>query len=308
MKHLFALLVTLVPISSLAGIAQGYLYDQGIGSDPSVVFTEQFEESSTSAMVSGGGWTDVKHQEQIFLVTDSFEGGAGKSGEFRHIGGSVSGSHVFRQLPQNSQLYVRWYVKYDGSSTYHHAGTWMGGYNPPTSYPQGDAGIAPTGADLFSVGVEPRDFTPRIDYYVYWKDMHCAGGCFGNSFIQNNAYQVNPSRWIEMEALIGMNTPTTGTTGVLALWIDGVQVSNLGPGYPTGTWSGDTFTPGAGPAFPGFQWRTATNLALNWLWLEDYSPEEASNHTGWVRFDHVVVATSYIGPLSKPSTQCPQTQ
>jgi len=55
---------------------------------------------------------------------------------------------------------------------------------------------------------------------------------------------------------------------------NGVKVSDLGPGFPNGSWSGGIFTqnPGGTP-FGGFQWRSDANLNINYIWLQNYSPD-----------------------------------
>src|SRR5256885_11736553 len=42
-------------------------------------------------------------------------------------------------------LYVRWYAKYQAGAPWHHTGVWFGGYNPPSNWPNPQAGIRPLG-------------------------------------------------------------------------------------------------------------------------------------------------------------------
>lgn len=66
-----------------------------------------------------------------------------------------------------------------------------------------------------------------------------------------------------------------------------------------GSWALDP----SGAPFPGFQWRNEGALNIDWIWLENYvamvSPQ------GSVRFEHVVLATSYIGPTHAESDATP---
>jgi hypothetical protein len=117
--------------------------------------------------------------------------------------------------------------------------------------------------------------------------------------------------------MIQLNDPGD-SNGEQALWIDGKLVSHLGKGFPKGLWVFDKFTPGKGgqgvrwnPAkgdredvnappegapFEGFRWRTVPDLKVNYVWLYLYSVKPGDRIRVW--FDHVVVATDYIGPIA----------
>src|SRR2546426_8235132 len=45
------------------------------------------------------------------------------------------------------ELYVRWYARYQAGAPWHHTGVWFGGYNPPSDWPNPQAGIRPLGND-----------------------------------------------------------------------------------------------------------------------------------------------------------------
>src|SRR5438552_17885339 len=74
-----------------------------------------------------------------------------------------------------------------------------------------------------------------------------------------------------------LNNPVTSSNGEHAMWLDGVKVSHLGQGFPNGYWSG-----GGGAI-------------------------QVSSSTGSqdMKFDHVVVAASYIGCLPSGSRDIP---
>src|SRR6266571_8477077 len=67
---------------------------------------------------------------------------------------------------------------------------------------------------------------------------------------------------------------------------------------PTGSWIWDSFHPGNGSAFPGFQWRTDPALNLNWIWLEHYADTTPAGQESQMQLAHVVAARSYVGCLS----------
>jgi hypothetical protein len=62
-----------------------------------------------------------------------------------------------------------------------------------------------------------------------------------------------------------------------------------------------------GTPFEGFNWRTNTDLKINFFWLLHYVTPEALRRNkiadvekeNRVLFDHIVVATEYIGPIRK---------
>src|SRR5256885_1186371 len=73
------------------------------------------------------------------------------------VGGKGNGGHLYRHLkPGYEKLYARFYVKFDPDcAPIHHFGTSIGGYNPPTPWPQGGAGLRPGGDKTFTLGIEP---------------------------------------------------------------------------------------------------------------------------------------------------------
>ena len=56
--------------------------------------------------------------------------------------------------------------------------------------------------------------------------------------------------------------------------------------------------PAEGAPFEGFNWRTDPKLNVNFVWLYAYTQKPAG-HRIRVWFDDVVVATEYIGPITK---------
>jgi hypothetical protein len=102
-----------------------------------------------------------------------------------------------------------------------------------------------------------------------------------------------------VEIMVKTNDPVSASNGQMALWIDGVQIVHLGAGSPRGRWSANMFflDPNGAP-FEGFQWRLDEALQLNWIWLLFYTTRNPPGIVGKVWFDHVVVAKSYIGPIS----------
>jgi|YNPNPStandDraft_1061719.scaffolds.fasta_scaffold31396_1 peptide methionine sulfoxide reductase msrA/msrB len=315
------------------GLAAKYPGDVGLDKDPDVVFVEDFEEPSLEAMKDR--WENVSGAEIMSFSEDRPAGSRGQhSLLLTHVGGQGTGGHLYRRLqPGYEKLYVRFYVKFDPQCGPIHHFFHLGGYHPPTAWPQGGAGERPRGDDRLSTGVEPFGDSWVWDYYSYWMEMRGSppqGRTWGNSFIRDPQLKVERGRWICVELMMQMNDPVTAHNGEMALWIDGKQVSHLGPGFPSGKWLYDTFHPGqggegirwneerggperftvppGGEPFEGFRWRSDPRLNLNFLWVLLYITRSPEGHVSRVWFDHIVVARQYIGPLSAPEPGQGQTR
>ncbi len=71
--------------------------------------------------------------------------------------------------------------------------------------------------------------------------------------------------------------------------------AHLGQGFPSGSWYGGIFTQGPGAsAFEGFRWRSSDSLNLDWIWLQNYSPDKSLT----LKFAHVVATKRHIGCLA----------
>jgi hypothetical protein len=285
-----------------AGIAAGYPRDVGIESDPDVVFVEKFEEATTSELF--GRWTDIGMPGLMSFSTDVPAGSSGtRSLNATWQGGTQNTTGLYKQLPGvTDTMHVRYYIKYPTTGLYRHDGIWMGGYNPSLSFPNPQAGSRPSGSDRFSASAEQSDDHRRFDDYNYWMNMRAGGdGMFwGNNLLNDPTKTVSEGRWVCVEHMVKLNNPVTSFNGEHAIWVDGVKISHLGQGFPNGRWSGGTFTQDpTGTPFEGFRWRSTTSLNLNWIWLLVYSPDDPSGFTGTMKYDHVVVAKSYIGCLAQ---------
>jgi hypothetical protein len=280
------------------GLAARYPHDAGIESDAGVIFTENFEESSVSELVSR--WEDVLRQDRMSFTADTpAASGGSQSASF------AGSAHLYRRLlPGYDRLYVRFYAKFDTSCTQVHHFVWMGGHNPSTSYPWPRAGLQPVGDERWSTGIEPIGTNWAWDFYTYWMHMRPdgRGDYWGNLFSgQPSPYPAAKGEWISVEFMVKMNSPMGSSNGEQAFWINGERKAHLGPGFPNGHWRGGIFTPDPnGTPFEGFQWRIVEALNINYLWLEHYVDTDPSCR---VWFDDLVVATQYIGPMVAGSSQ-----
>ena len=288
-------------LASGQGIAAKYLRDVGIQNDPDVLLTEMVEDS-IAAIASR--WNQAQNSAGMSLTSDiPAESGGARSLLMTSVGGMNTGGHLYKNLaPGYGQVYLRYYIKYSSSGTYHHTGGWLGGYNPPTDWPQGGAGVKPTGTDLFSIGPEPSDPALRFDLYTYWMEMRVSPdgvNYWGNTFIQDPSLVVKNDQWMCVEVMVKMNNPLSERNGELALWIDGKQIIDLREGSPLGIWNYNMFTPDpSGTPFEGFRWRATDPLNLNWIKLQHYTTADPSGFVGKVWWDHVVLAKKYIGPIN----------
>jgi hypothetical protein len=274
-----------------------------------VLFAEDFDHAPLAGILNR--FTDQKHPTSFSLVNDGPHSSPGQySLRITSVGERSTGGTLYKRLTRGHDLlYLRYYIKYPSGGTFHHTSAWLGGYNPPTDWPQGNAGMKPRGDDRFSIAAEPVDSYDRLDFYTYWMGMH--GGptdYWGNHLIRDPSLVFTRDRWTCVEVMAKMNDPVTAYNGELALWVDGTLVSHLGAGFPIGTWTGGVFTPsGLGEPFEGFQWRNDTALTLNWFWLQHYATKDPPGYVGHVLFDHIVLATSRVGCLATAPSSGPHT-
>jgi hypothetical protein len=294
------------------GISAMYPGDVGIENHASVIFTEQFEEPTVDAIVSR--WGTALRPEMMVLPTEVPPGTpAGHSLSIPWVGGGVnSGGALYKVISPgiNDTIYIRYYIKYPLIGKFAHTGIWAGGYNPVSAWPDPQAGSKPNGDDRFIVAAEQNTLINSFEHYNYWMAMHPDGGgaYWGNFLLNNPSVQAPRGQWTCVEQMIKLNNPTTSYNGEHAIWLNGVKVSHLGLGFPRGFWSGGRFTQDpTGTPFEGFRWRSTTALNINWIWLQNYSPDDPAGVSSTILFDHVVVATSYIGCLgSSTSSSMPK--
>ncbi len=292
------------------GIAARYPADEGIERDPSVIFVEKFDEGSLEAMLKR--WEDVRGKGIMSFSSDVHEGSADPTSLLiTHKGGQGTGAHLYRRLlPGYKRVFARFYVKFaPDCAPIHHLGTNLGGYNPPTRWPQGRAGIRPRGDERFTTGVEPFGKSWQWDFYTYWQGMHVHGDgrYWGTPFMAGvEKRKVERGKWICVEMMVKMNEPVNESNGEQAFWIDGKLwrvdgqvVSHIGKGVPKGRWTGGWWHPDAASrrAFEGFKWRNVEDLAVNYVWTSLYITDAPDGHISKVWFDNIVIARDYIGPI-----------
>ncbi len=299
------------------GIAARYPGDAGIERDPRVLFAESFETGGLEAL--GKRWGEISNKEGKVMAFSGVVPPASvgrRSLEMTATLGENTGGHLYTRLPRGQEkVFARFYVKFAADAgTIHHFVT-LGGYQPPTAWPQGGAGERPRGGDRFTAGIEPYGSYGRYaapgawNFYVYWHEMKGSadGKYWGNGLAPARPAMVPRERWQCVEVMLGCNSAPDKSDGELALWLDGQPAARFGPGAKRGRWTGMGFslTEQGGEPFEGFHWRTSADLKINFFWLLFYVTENAArqnrvsnpNPVQKVWFDDIVIGTAYIGPL-----------
>jgi hypothetical protein len=229
------------------------------------------------------------------------------------LDGSKGSTHWYRNLSAGGTVYVRYYVKRERGKHFHHDGIWIGGYNPPTTWPQGTAGRRVPPDDFFSVGFEGLDGVQSVSgdamtlgFYNYWMGMHPdgTGTYWGENQFVGPGGRITTNEWHCVEYMIKLNDPVTRRNGELAVWVDGQQLIHFGEGFPKGIQTNGIWKPDAnGTPYPGFQWRDDPGLGLSWVWLLNDPPGEyPGSPSGKIWVDDLVIASEYIGPIAKATS------
>jgi len=302
------------------GLSAKYPGDAGIARDPAVLFAENFEEGSLDAVTKHWDETSNKDGKVLALSCDVPPASTGKhSMQMTATLGKNSGGHLYTRLPRGvDQVYARFYVRFPKEAQYIHHFVHIGGYSPPTPYPQGGAGERPRGDERATVGVEPAGEygaypPPGVwNFYCYWSEMKISadGRHWGNGLRPAQDAIVPRDTWQCVEVMMKMNSTPDAHDGELALWVDGQLKGYFAKGVRRANWSGMGFqlVDKDGEPFEGFRWRTSNDLKINFLWLLHYVTEGPyqqnkvanPNPVNRVWFDDIVVATDYIGPIKKP--------
>ncbi len=293
------------------GIAVRYPGDRGIEGDPDVLFVEKFEGESVADIARR--WETASDQQIMTLSKDVPAASADtQSLLMTHVGGAGTGGQFYRRLaPGHDLVFARFYVKFaKDCEPIHHFGTHLGGFDPPTPWPQGGAGTRPDGGKRFTTGVEPYGERWHWDFYTYWQGMHVHGdgNYWGTPFLSGIPQPtVAKDKWICVEMMVKVNGDPDGSDGEQAFWIDGQLwrhddqiVSHIGPGFPHGKWTGGWWAPDAESptTFDGFRWRSTKQLNVNYVWAYLYITKARPGYKSRVWFDNIVIAKKYIGPLA----------
>jgi predicted amidohydrolase len=301
------------------GIAAKYPGDAGIERDPQVLFAESFEAGSIEEI--GKRWGEMSNKDgkvMAFASDVPSESRGHRSLQVTATLGENTGGHLYTRLSRGEdKVHARFYVKFAADGGYIHHFVTLGGYNPPTAWPQGGAGERPRGDDRFTAGIEPYGNHGRYaapgawNFYSYWHEMKKSADekYWGNSLTPVKPALVPRDRWQCVEVMLECNSAPDKPDGQLALWLDGQLVARFGSGARRNSWTGMGFSlvEDGGEPFEGFRWRTTPDLKINFFWLLHYVTENAARqnrvanpkaiHRVW--FDDIVVSTAYVGPIQR---------
>jgi hypothetical protein len=270
------------------GIAASYSQDRGIGEDPSVLFADGFDTYASVAQMAGN-YNGYFQQNNFALDTSTFFGGS-KSVRIRM---PQTSADVFNALikiisPARDRLFVRAYVRYEanyaGVRDAHNGIRVSGNYPGP--------GRVPTGRDFFLVNLENSRYRgegePGYTHaYVYHPEQNDSFGehwhsdgavfngtqSFGPFFIPRPKTIAPRGEWICREMLVQMNTPGS-RDGRVAVWDNGVLIAD----------------------WQNLRFRDVRTVQIDQVHLKNGGKSSTQVNDMW--YDNLVIATSYIGPVS----------
>ncbi len=288
-----------------SGIAARYSGDAGIGADPAVIFFDDFESyTGVSSLTGTGRWNQAFQSSNTRMATESGNFFSGKTSvEFTlpKTSGEVSNELNKFLNPAQDTVFVRFYSKFDpgfnviGSS---HNGAFISAsyWDGPGSGP----GIKADGYNKFLVSFEAyRDTSSTanpgsLEVYLYhpeqrdvWGDIFfptgrvlpfdLTPGNFGSNFVARPEVVPQLGRWYAYEVMVKANTPGQ-RDGRIALWLDGALIAD----------------------FPNLRLRDTVDLKIDRVGISLHGNGGIlATSRKW--YDNVVVAKSYIGPMSSGS-------
>jgi len=290
--------------SGTNGIAAKYPGDSNIKSDPNVIFADDFESYSSGSQL-WGNWDNVYQQQLVQITTNPANVFSGqRSLEMRVPAQSTQiANGVDKHInPTRDIVFVRAYTKFGA------------GYNVNGSEHNGIAitsqyccpGVPANGTNKFYVDVEnTRDlgsanlgFTNAYVYYPQQRDLYGdhwfpdgtvlpfsnTPGNFGPYFVSRPNFIPNANQWYCYELMVQANTPGLHD-GRVAIWIDGSLIAD----------------------FQNVRLRDVNILKIDQvtLTLFIYTNPVPTDMLKW--YDNLVIATSYIGPMSSATAPLPPT-
>jgi hypothetical protein len=280
-----------------AGIAAKYPSDRGIDRDPAVIFHDDFERDDLRQK-----WDNVFHQANIRIADEpeNVHGGQ-RALEFTvpQKEAEVSNAVVKRLRDGYDTIFLRFNSRFDpgfnqtGSS---HNGGFLAAIAP--GVPFATPGVRADGRNKFIASFEcwrPDVKTPspgELNVYCYhpeqrdvWGDhffpsgkvlpFSSRPGSFGPEFVARTDIVPELGRWYCFEFMLKANT-IGKRDGRIACWVDGKLIAD----------------------FPNQKLRDVDTLKINFAALDLHiKSNKLRPNKKW--YDDVVIATAYVGPVSK---------
>ncbi|HVU06069.1 MAG TPA: hypothetical protein VHE30_30170 [Polyangiaceae bacterium] len=285
------------------GIAAKHPGDVGIGSDPDVIFADDFESYPTTAQGPEVNqvWDAVYQNQYVSIATASDDVHGGKQAlEFTLPQETTELSDGADKVltEEEDVLFLRYYGKFE--SPFDVVGSSHNGASISAHYFQGNTatpGVPADGTNKFLVNLENwrgDASTPspgQLNVYVYHPEQRSQYGDhfyptglvnpntsipfdFGPDFVSRPDVIPELDRWYCYEYMVKANTPGQ-RDGRIAIWLDGKLVADFG----------------------NLRLRDVASLKIDRFGLSFHIKENPNGETHkW--YDDVVAARSYIGPIA----------
>ncbi len=296
-----------VPLPSGPGLAAKYPGDKGIAADPAVLFADGFEAVDGDRLTTGVASDDRKgwnHPWDMAWGPLPVSKGKGRANSGKRAldlatpsGPQPTGAGISKFLPVKQRVvFYRYYTYYDKTFPGgHHVGGAIEARAP--GVPHANPGVYPDGKNKITVlldhwTLEPGIASPgpQVAYIYHLDQVHQWGEQFypsgkiqpgtnmhnklmGDAFVPRPDFTPAKGKWICQELMVDAGTPG-GRDGRVAFWADGELKAD----------------------FVNLRFRTDPELLLGRIDLGCYESRDNGVHK--VRFDDVVVATAYIGPMT----------
>jgi hypothetical protein len=307
-----------VPALFADGIASRYPGDQNIASDPAVIFVDDFE-SYTSPSQLTNNWDGAYQLPNLRIATEPNNVYSGhKSLEMKLPINPNEVSNSAKKIinPTQDTVFIRAYTKFDPG--YQITGSNHNGLRLSAQYPGPGRRPPPDGTGFFLFLLQnnilgsprPGESAPGFTHlYSYWPRQRSNFGdhWYPDGFVvpydsgigedgqpignrgdwlafPSQYPDFNPmanflpqrDRWYCYELMVRANTPGQNN-GEVKFWIDGTVVG----------------------AFPNLNVRSISTLKIDEAHIGLHAQHSARINKKW--YDNVVIAQSYIGPISTPT-------
>ena len=295
---MFAQAPTPLPTGN-TGIASKYANDANIKSDPNVIFFDDFESYGSSSQL-WNNWSNLYQQQFVRIATESGNVFSGKQSlelkvphQTTEIANAVEKSLSTGRDVVFVRVYTKFPTNYNASGSEHNGIAITANYCCP--------GVPADGTNKFYVDVEnSRDltganpgFTNAYVYYPEQRDSYgdhwfpdgtvlpfsSTPGNFGSYFVSRPNFTPQLGQWYSYEIMVKANTPGQ-RDGRVAIWIDGKLIAD----------------------FLNVRLRDVSTLKINKVELDLYIKNNSTTTDILKWYDNVVIASSYIGPMSSSAS------